>query len=498
MEKFSRRDFLKLAGKATKAAGAAFVALPVLDLGKIGLSETASDSEIRVYSSRIGSNSVVIRHHLTTQTVDIWAGKTKEINDVNLDGTTTPSTIMVNAKLMASNSALVETSKPVVNRTDAGVESTSRTLEFGMKFIPEMLSLHEDNTVDIAADRLIEATNGNANPFGIGRLILTESRDKSISGVAFSAKVDPISYATENTDIIRTDNVPLHVLELEAGPDSFQSPGIINNELVIRGRINRQEFSRDPLPEGKIQDLVRDLSGTNYDLKYSKDKTQIVLTYSDPETGVTQQVPEITFDQDGNWKRTYEFETPYGTTAEVSTDSRVDEMTIVKGAGGEPTVLDFSAWSVINGKWTREVKQGEILYDVAEAQFILQDNGSKKMSDGYGIMSESDYNGRSLLYNFLDAAFPGISHVNGNVVINDFRDVIDTGGYRWWGTDIKTLDASGQPLFIDTTNYVVHNLMSGNAILIYKNIDGKYQTIIINSNLNDLRNWSPYFKKAQI
>lgn len=253
------------------------------------------------------------------------------------------------------------------------------------------------------------------------------------------------------------------------------------------------------LPDGKIKEIAKSLEGTDYGMRWSKDGKYIVLTYTNPESKEVVDIPQIKFDANGEWERTYVFNTPYGTAAEVTVDSRVDnrdtKIEIVETPDGKK-ILDFSGWNLVDGKWTREEADGEITYNYAEAQFILQDNGSQDPKDGYGIMKESDYNGKGLLYEYLDQAFPGISHVNGKVTINKFSDVIDTGGRRWWGTDIKTLDKSGQPKFIDTTNYIVHNLMSGKAIMIYKDKAGKIKSIIIDAYLGDLRNWSPYFTKA--
>lgn len=253
------------------------------------------------------------------------------------------------------------------------------------------------------------------------------------------------------------------------------------------------------LPEGKIKEIAKSLEGTDYGMRWSKDGKSIVLTYTNPDSNEIVDIPQIKFDEKGEWERTYVFNTPYGTAAEVTVDSRVDnrdtKIKVVETPDGKK-ILDFSGWNLVDGKWAREEADGEITYNYGEAQFILQDNGSQDPKDGYGIMKESDYNGKGLLYEYLDQAFPGISHVNGKVTINKFSDVVDTGGRRWWGTDIKTLDKSGQPKFIDTTNYIVHNLMSGKAIMIYKDKVGKIKSIIVDAYLGDLRNWSPYFTKA--
>jgi hypothetical protein len=249
-------------------------------------------------------------------------------------------------------------------------------------------------------------------------------------------------------------------------------------------------------------ELQKSLVGTNYAFAWNSDFKSLALTYTDPETKKTSIIPEIVFDEKGDWKRTYTFETSYGTQAEVIIDSRVDnrdtKIKVVETPEGKK-ILDFSAWSLVDGKWKREVVSGEQTYNVAEAQFILQDNGSRNTNDGYELDKLTDGQGKILVYSYLDGAFPGISHVNGKVVINNFTSIIDTGGYRWWGTSIKTVDELGNPLIINTTNYIVHNLMpSGNAILIYRDTDRKYRCLIINADLNDFRNWSPYFKKPRL
>lgn len=268
-----------------------------------------------------------------------------------------------------------------------------------------------------------------------------------------------------------------------------------------------------PLPEGKIYELALQLTETGYEVVWDKeDETKLVLEYTDPSTGKKSVVPELKFDKKGTWARTYTFDTPYGTQEEVTIDSRVDKLKVIKQdeavveyPGGvrkleklDETIIfiSFSGWRLQEGKWVREHEQGEVLYNAAEAQHILINDGSQDPRDGMGIMLEEDYNGNALWFSYRNALFPGIARVNGVIKYNDLKDIIDTSrGEGWRATDIKTLDNSGNPLFIDTTFYANLYLLSGNSAIIYRDRNRKYQIILIDAELWDLKNWSPYFTK---
>jgi hypothetical protein len=267
-----------------------------------------------------------------------------------------------------------------------------------------------------------------------------------------------------------------------------------------------------PLPEGIIAELRLQLTETGYDIVWDKeDKAKLVLIYTDPITSEKSVVPELKFDETGAWARSYTFSTPYETQEEVTIDSRVDKLKVVKQdeaiveyPGGvrkveklEETIIfiDFSGWRLEKGKWVREYEQGEPHYNVAETQSMLVNNGSQDPQDSFGVELK-DYEGKALWWSYKNALFPGIAKVNGVIKYNNLTDIIDTSRFSgWWANDIKTVDNSGNPLFIDTTFYANIYLLSGNCAIIYKDRDRKYQIIFIDSELWDLRNWSPYFIK---
>jgi hypothetical protein len=250
------------------------------------------------------------------------------------------------------------------------------------------------------------------------------------------------------------------------------------------------EPTATPIPTlpAEILELQKTLEGTNYAFAWNNDQKSIALTYTDPETEKTSIIPEITFDEKGNWERTYTFETPYGTQAEVTIDSRVDKMTFVENEEGKK-MLDFSAWTLIDEKWIREDIKGETTFNVAEAQFILQDNGSKDSMDKGGDIS--------IIQNYVAVVFPNASArwfegtVKANGVYFEIKNTHSTT--KWWGDSIKTLDDNGQEIEIETTNYVVVTFTNGYAAMIYRDLDRNYKIVIIDKDLTDWGNWSPRF-----
>lgn len=261
-------------------------------------------------------------------------------------------------------------------------------------------------------------------------------------------------------------------------------PDAPKNALIKREKINIIPNAELPV---EIKKLQKDLGETNYSFVWNNDLKSIALTYTNPETGETSVIPEIVFDENGNWKRTYTFETPYGTQAEVTIDNRVDKMTVTETPEGKK-VLDFSAWSLIDGKWVREIEQGESQFNVSEAQHIIIENGSEN--------DEDRVKDQSTMYTYTNAVFPGsVGKYEGTIRYNDYVGTIKavTPYSRWWGIDIRTLDESNQKKIIETTAYVTLNFTTKNAAIIYKDRDRKFKIIFIDADLNYLTNWSPYF-----
>ncbi|MBK6792626.1 MAG: hypothetical protein IPG80_08780 [Anaerolineales bacterium] len=182
------------------------------------------------------------------------------------------------------------------------------------------------------------------------------------------------------------------------------------------------------------------------------------------------------------------FETLYGTEAEVTIDSRVDKMTVTETPEGKK-ILDFSGWSLIDGKWERESIKDETNYNVAEAQFIPQDDGSEDPENKGGDISVIEKYKVAIFPNAIGRWFEGTVKYNDTFFEIDGR----SPNKCWWGDSIKTLDARGKQIEIETTNYVVVNFTDGNSVLIYKDKSNTYKTIFIDSDLTDWGNWSPRF-----
>lgn len=250
-----------------------------------------------------------------------------------------------------------------------------------------------------------------------------------------------------------------------------------------------------PLPEGKIAELKKQLEGTEYSFKWDKkDLEKIVIEYADANDPKNKSVIEgLYFDKDANWKRTYVFETSYGTTAEVSIDSRVDKIVVIKGEDGK-SILDFSGWSLIDGKWAREYEQGEVHFNVVEAQFMIIDNGSQDPKDGINVPPFDP----SVSEQYKQAITPGIAKINGVIRHNDLKEIIDTGSLyeQWRANDIKLLNELGEPLIINTTFFVVLSFLDKTSAIIYRDVDREHQIVFVDTDLRDLTNWSPYFKVA--
>jgi hypothetical protein len=244
----------------------------------------------------------------------------------------------------------------------------------------------------------------------------------------------------------------------------------------------------EPALPDEIIKLGKSLEDTNYSFVRNADQKSISLTYTNPETEETTVIPEIVFDEKGNWKRTYTFKTPYGTQAEVTIDSRVDKMTVTETPEGKK-VLDFSAWSLIDGKWVREVEQGETQYNVSEVQNIIINNGSDNPDDRQS--------GVQVIYDYTNALFPGqVGKYEGTIRYRNYKGVIKsiTSNSRWWATDITTLDNENERHVTKTTSYVVLNFASNKkSAVIYKDKNREFRILFIDADLNDWGNWSPYF-----
>ncbi len=256
--------------------------------------------------------------------------------------------------------------------------------------------------------------------------------------------------------------------------------------------------SPEPALPAEILELQKSLDGTNYGFGWNADLKTIALTYTNPETEKVSLIPEIVFDEKGNWKRTYTFETPYGTEAEVTIDSRVDKMNVIETPEGKK-ILDFSGWSLIDGKWVREYKQDTEVpnHNVAEAQFMIINNGSQDVKDGIHTNS-SQFDTKENAKTYMNAMFPNINVTNGLINyqgVQDFRNA-EAVMPIWFGPGIWLRDEDLKRVEVDTTFYVNMNLTSGDAAIIYRDKNREYQIIFINANLDDMRNWSPAFVVA--
>lgn len=262
-------------------------------------------------------------------------------------------------------------------------------------------------------------------------------------------------------------------------------PDAPKNALIKREKINIIPNAELPV---EIKKLQKDLGETNYSFVWNNDLKSIALTYTNPETGETSVIPEIVFDENGNWKRTYTFETPYGTQAEVTIDNRVDKMTVTETPEGKK-VLDFSAWRLVDGKWERETEQGETQYNVSEVQHIIINNGSDNPDDRQS--------GVQIIYDYTNELFPGqVGKYEGTIRYRNYKGVIKsiTSNSRWWATDVTTLDNENKRHVTKTTSYVVLNFASNKkSAVIYKDKNRELRILFIDADLNDWGNWSPYF-----
>lgn len=254
----------------------------------------------------------------------------------------------------------------------------------------------------------------------------------------------------------------------------------------------------EPALPAEIVELQKSLVGTNYAFAWNSDFKSLALTYTDPETKKTSIIPEIVFDEKGDWKRTYTFETPYGTQAEVTIDSRVDKMTVAETSEGKK-ILDFSAWSLVDGKWVREYKQNteNLQYGVTEAQAILIENGSKDPKDGMGMRSFDEFDENEFTNRYLNVFSPKMKF-DGLFNYKSVKETWDPASAIpiWIGPTIKLLDGDDKVKIVDTTFYVTINFTSRTSAIIYRDINKQYQVIFVDADLNDLTNWSPAFKVA--
>lgn len=325
---------------------------------------------------------------------------------------------------------------------------------------------------EIAKSKIYTLTpNGIEVEIEDGTIVPVEGIKPNIKNGTFTITLDNETY------IVEFDQIEGQILTFK---DSEGKIFIVDGERLI---------DIPPLPE-EIVKLQKNLDGTNYAFAWNNDLKSIALTYTNPETQNTSTIPEIVFDEKGNWKRTHTFETPYGSEAEVTIDNRVDKMTVTETPEGKK-VLDFSAWRLVDGKWEREVEQGEPQLNVSEAQQILIENGSEHPDD-----TSDKSRGVQLILEYTNALFPGqVGRYEGTIKYNEYSGIIKakTSNSRWGASEITTLDEHGQKVVIKTTSYVILNFTNGKSAMIYKDKDRKFKIIFIDADLNNWSNWSPYF-----
>lgn len=100
-----------------------------------------------------------------------------------------------------------------------------------------------------------------------------------------------------------------------------------------------------PLPQGPITDFAEKLNGS-YELHWSVDNTHIVLV--DAKTGA--EVPEITFDKDGNWTRAYKLPK---IEKDFVVSGSMENIEITTSDDGQVS-LGILNWKIENGEFSRK------------------------------------------------------------------------------------------------------------------------------------------------
>jgi len=143
--------------------------------------------------------------------------------------------------------------------------------------------------------------------------------------------------------------------------------------------------SPQPIPEGVISEFAEKIKGS-YELHWKGG----VIILVDAKT--KQEVPEIVFDENGNWSRTYTLEYPTGTSEEITVKGTLDKIKFENIV--DKIILGFSAWKIGDGKWIRKTviykdKETDIpLYSVKEMVSIILLETQKVKSASGGKLPE--------------------------------------------------------------------------------------------------------------